>query len=187
MSKKFNELSVKHIEFIEQQKIFFVGTAAANGTVNISPKGYGSLKVLSPNRIIWLNVTGSGNETSAHVQINPRMTIMFTSFDGSPVTLRIYGKAQVIHKLDEEWGDLNSHFDQIVGARQIFDLTIELVQTSCGMSIPYFEYKEGVFSFSDVTFNATVMRVPSALLYQSSELAYFMGVYYFDLYKDYLR
>ena len=141
MSKKFNELSVKHIEFIEQQKIFFVGTAAANGTVNMSPKGYGSLKVLSPNRIIWLNVTGSGNETSAHVQINPRMTIMFTSFDGSPVTLRIYGKAQVIHKLDEEWGDLNSHFDQIVGARQIFDLTIELVQTSCGMSIPYFEYK----------------------------------------------
>ena len=141
MSKKFNELSVKHIEFIEQQKIFFVGTAAANGTVNISPKGYGSLKVLSPNRIIWLNVTGSGNETSAHVQINPRMTIMFTSFDGSPVTLRIYGKAQVIHKLDEEWGDLNSHFDQIVGARQIFDLAIELVQTSCGMSIPYFEYK----------------------------------------------
>ena len=141
MSKKFNELSTKHIEFIEQQKIFFVGTAAANGTVNISPKGYGSLKVLSPNRIIWLNVTGSGNETSAHVQLNPRMTMMFTSFDGSPVTLRIYGKATVIHKLDEEWEDLNSHFEQIVGARQIFDLAIELVQTSCGMSIPYFEYK----------------------------------------------
>ncbi len=141
MSKKFNELSTKHIEFIEQQKIFFVGTAAANGTVNISPKGYGSLKVLSPNRIIWLNVTGSGNETSAHVQLNPRMTMMFTSFDGSPVTLRIYGKASVIHKLDEEWEDLNSHFEQIVGARQIFDLAIELVQTSCGMSIPYFEYK----------------------------------------------
>ena len=141
MSKKFNELSTKHIEFIEQQKIFFVGTAAANGTVNISPKGYGSLKVLSPSRIIWLNVTGSGNETSAHVQLNPRMTMMFTSFDGSPVTLRIYGKATVIHKLDEEWEDLNSHFEQIVGARQIFDLAIELVQTSCGMSIPYFEYK----------------------------------------------
>jgi Pyridoxamine 5'-phosphate oxidase len=141
MSKKFNELSTKHIEFIEQQKIFFVGTAAANGTVNISPKGYGSLKVLSPNRIIWLNVTGSGNETSAHVQLNPRMTMMFTSFDGSPVTLRIYGKASVIHKLDEEWEVLNSHFEQIVGARQIFDLAIELVQTSCGMSIPYFEYK----------------------------------------------
>jgi len=141
MSKKFNELSTKHIEFIEQQKIFFVGTAAANGTVNISPKGYGSLKVLSPSRIIWLNVTGSGNETSAHVQLNPRMTMMFTSFDGSPVTLRIYGKASVIHKLDEEWEDLNSHFEQIVGARQIFDLAIELVQTSCGMSIPYFEYK----------------------------------------------
>ena len=141
MSKKFNELSTKHIEFIEQQKIFFVGTAAANGTVNISPKGYGSLKVLSPSRIIWLDVTGSGNETSAHVQLNPRMTMMFTSFDGSPVTLRIYGKATVIHKLDEEWEDLNSHFEQIVGARQIFDLAIELVQTSCGMSIPYFEYK----------------------------------------------
>jgi len=141
MSAKFNELSAKHVDFIEKQKIFFVGTAAENGTVNISPKGYDSLKVLSPNRIIWLNVTGSGNETSAHVQINPRMTIMFTSFDGPPVTLRIYGKAQVFHQLDEKWGSLHSHFDRIVGARQIFDLAIELVQTSCGMSIPYFDYK----------------------------------------------
>lgn len=141
MSQKFKALSAKHINFIKNQKIFFVGTAAADGTVNISPKGYDSIKVLSPDRIIWLNVTGSGNETSAHVQLNPRMTIMFTSFDSSPVTLRIYGKARVIHKLDDEWGVLSGYFDQIVGTRQIFDLSIELVQTSCGMSIPYFQYK----------------------------------------------
>lgn len=141
MSKKFDALSTKHIEFIGQQKIFFVGTAAPNGTVNVSPKGYESLKVLGPNRIVWLNVTGSGNETSAHVQINPRMTLMFTSFKGPPVTLRAYGKARVIHRLDSEWATLNSHFSKIVGARQVFDLSIDLVQTSCGMSIPLFEYK----------------------------------------------
>lgn len=141
MSQKFKELSQKHIDFIKNQKIFFVGTAAANGTVNISPKGYQSLKVVDSNRMIWLNVTGSGNETSAHVQLNPRMTIMFTSFDDPPVTLRAYGKANVIHKLDKEWGSLINHFEPIVGARQIFDLSIELVQTSCGMSIPYFQYK----------------------------------------------
>lgn len=141
MSQKFEKLSDRHIEFIGKQKIFFVGTAAENGTVNISPKGYHSLKVLSPDRILWLNVTGSGNETSAHVQINPRMTMMFTSFDGPPVTLRVYGKARVIHRLDSDWDGLNTHFSQIVGARQIFDLRIDLVQTSCGMSIPLFEYK----------------------------------------------
>ena len=141
MSKKFNELSQRHIEFIQSQKIYFVGTAASNGTVNISPKGFNSLKVVSPTRVLWLNVTGSGNETSAHVQLNPRMTIMFTSFEGPPVTLRMYGHATVIHRLDSQWDDLYKNFDPSVGARQIFDMRIDLVQTSCGMSIPYFDYQ----------------------------------------------
>ena len=141
MSKKFQELSENHIEFIEKQKIFFVGTSAFNGTVNISPKGFDSLKVLNPNRIIWLNATGSGNETSAHVQMNPRMTIMFTSFEGPPLTLRLYGEAQAIHRLDDKWKELSEFFDQFVDARQIFDLEIKLVQTSCGWSVPYFDYK----------------------------------------------
>ena len=83
---------------MEDQKIFFVGTATVDSKVNISPKGMDSLRILDPNRVVWLNVTGSGKETSAHIQENPRMTIMFTAFEGNPMILRLYGNAQVIHK-----------------------------------------------------------------------------------------
>jgi len=142
MGQHYSELSDKLIEFIEEQKIYFVGTATTDSRINISPKGMDSLRVLDKNRMVWLNVTGSGNETSAHVQENPRMTIMFTAFKGDPMILRIYGKAKVIHKNDKEWESLFSLFDPLPGARQIFDLKIELVQSSCGMSIPLFDYIE---------------------------------------------
>jgi hypothetical protein len=142
MAKQFEDLSENHSQFIKEQKIFFVGTAASEGNVNVSPKGMDSLRVLSPKRVIWLNVTGSGNESSAHVQINPRMTIMFCAFEGTPLILRLYGKAKVIHKNDLQWGELFSHFNPIVGARQIFDLDIELVQSSCGFAVPFFDFKE---------------------------------------------
>jgi len=140
MGKQFTELSEQNIKFITEQKIFFVGTATADSRVNISPKGMDSLRVLSNNRVIWLNVTGSGNETSAHVQLAPRMTIMFCAFEGQPLILRLYGKAKVVHQNDPEWTELISVFKPLAGARQIFDLTIDLVQTSCGMSIPYYGY-----------------------------------------------
>lgn len=140
MGQQYSELSDKLIKFIEEQKIYFVGTATTDSRINISPKGMDSLKVLDKNRIVWLNVTGSGNETSAHVQENPRMTIMFTAFKGDPLILRIYGTAKVIHKNDKEWNSLFSLFNPLPGARQIFDLKIELVQSSCGMSIPLFDY-----------------------------------------------
>lgn len=141
MGQRFPQLSDKHIQFIAKQRIFFVGTATADSRVNISPKGMDSLKVLSNNRVVWLNVTGSGNETSAHVQQVPRMTIMFCAFDGQPLILRLYGTAKVIHKSDPEWGKLISLFNPLLGARQIFDVTLDLVQTSCGMSVPYYSYK----------------------------------------------
>jgi hypothetical protein len=140
MGQQFKELSEKHIQFIADQKIFFVGTATENSRINISPKGMNSLIVLSRNRVVWLNVTGSGNETSAHIQNNPRMTIMFSAFDGAPLILRLYGTAKVIHKSDAEWDELFSLFSPLAGARQIFDLTIDLVQSSCGMAVPYFSY-----------------------------------------------
>ncbi len=140
MGQQYSELSDKLIKFIEEQKIYFVGTATTDSRINISPKGMDSLKVLDKNRIVWLNVTGSGNETSAHVQENPRMTIMFTAFKGDPLILRIYGTAKVIHRNDKEWESLFSLFNPLPGARQIFDLKIELVQSSCGMSIPLFDY-----------------------------------------------
>lgn len=149
MGQKFTELSEKHIQFIAEQKIFFVGTATADSRVNISPKGMDSLVVLDKNRVAWLNVTGSGNETSAHVQQVPRMTIMFCAFDGQPLILRLYGTAKVIHKNDVGWNDLVSLFKSLPGARQIFDLSIELVQTSCGMAVPCFSYVEDRELLSD--------------------------------------
>ncbi|NHN78757.1 pyridoxamine 5'-phosphate oxidase family protein [Azotobacter chroococcum] len=140
MGQRFNELSEKHIRFIAEQKIFFVGTATADSRVNISPKGMDSLRVLGNSRIAWLNVTGSGNETSAHVQQDSRMTVMFCAFDGKPLILRIYGSTKVIHKSDSAWNDLFPLFKPLPGARQIFDVAISLVQTSCGMAVPYFSY-----------------------------------------------
>lgn len=140
MGQRYFEISEKLKEFIEDQKIYFVGTATTDGRVNVSPKGMDSLRVIGKNRVIWLNVTGSGNETSTHVQEIPRMTIMFTAFEGNPMILRLYGNAKVIHRNDNEWSELLPLFNPTPGARQIFDLSIDLVQTSCGMSTPLFEY-----------------------------------------------
>ncbi len=140
MAKQYDDLSDQHIEFITAQKMFFVGTAAEIGRVNVSPKGMDSLRVINKKRVLWLNVTGSGNETSAHVQQNKRMTVMFCAFDDPPVILRLYGSAKVIHQNDIEWANLFAQFTPLPGARQIFDLSIEMVQTSCGMGVPYYEY-----------------------------------------------
>jgi hypothetical protein len=140
MGQQFDALSERHIKFIAEQKIFFVGTATADSRVNVSPKGMDSLRVLSKTRVAWLNVTGSGNETSAHVQRVPRMTVMFCAFDGPPLILRLYGTAKVVHKIDPEWHDLFRLFKPLPGARQIFDLALDLVQTSCGMGVPLFSH-----------------------------------------------
>lgn len=141
MGKHYKELSEKHAQFIAEQKIFFVGTATADSRINVSPKGMDSFLVLGKSRVAWLNVTGSGNETSAHIQLNSRMTIMFCAFEGAPLILRLYGTAKVVHKNDVEWNSLFSLFEPLAGARQIFDLSIDLVQTSCGMAVPFYSYE----------------------------------------------
>lgn len=140
MGKQFSELSSKHIEFIAEQKIYFVGTAAATGSVNLSPKGGDSLRVINPNKIAWLNLTGSGNESASHILKNDRMTLMFCAFEGSPLILRAYGKAKMLHKKDPDWEVYSALFPESVAARQIFILDINLVQSSCGMSVPYFTF-----------------------------------------------
>ena len=140
MAQRYPKLSDTHIDFISHQKVFFVGTVTAESRVNVSPKGMDSLHVLSSRRVAWLNVTGSGNETSAHVQHHPRMTLMFCAFEGPPVILRLYGTATVVHQGDAEWRELVSLFPPLPGARQIFDVTLDLVQTSCGMAVPYLSY-----------------------------------------------
>lgn len=141
MSQKFRELSPSLIDFIGEQHIYFVGTAGTGGHVNVSPKGMDSLRVLAPKEVIWLNMTGSGNETAAHVLENKRMTIMFCSFAKRPLILRLYGQAQVIHPRDADWGDLVGHFPEYTGARQVFRLAVDLVQTSCGYAVPHCDYK----------------------------------------------
>ena len=121
--------------------MFFVGTAAETGSINVSPKGMDTLRVLSNNKVIWLNLTGSGNETAAHVKHNHRMTIMFCAFEGNPLILRLYGNANVFHSGDPEYHSLIEQFPDIPGARQIFELNIDLVQSSCGFGVPEYEYR----------------------------------------------
>lgn len=140
MGKRYPTIPDNIQDFIRRQKIFFVGTAGAEGRVNVSPKGMDSLRVLDANRVLWLNVTGSGNETSAHVQENGRMTLMWCAFDGPPMILRIYGTARVIHTRDAAWNDVSAHLPALPGARQIFDLSVDLVQTSCGFAVPLYDY-----------------------------------------------
>lgn len=142
LSKFYAGLDEKLREFIDSQKIFFVGTAAPEGSVNVSPKGMDSLRVLSANQLIWLNLTGSGNETAAHVLEQPRMTIMFCSLEGKPLILRVYGKARAIHPRDEEWAGWIALFPGYPGSRQIFLLDIDRVQTSCGYAVPNYQYQE---------------------------------------------
>ena len=141
MSDKCSELSKKLIDFIRAQHMFFVGTAGAEGAVNVSPKGLDSLRIISPTEVVWLNLTGSGNESAAHVLENQRMTLMFCSFDKQPLILRLYGKAEVIHPRDTDWQSLSDLFPPHPGARQVFRLRVSLVQTSCGNAVPHYAFK----------------------------------------------
>lgn len=140
MGKQYGKIEDNIKEFINQQKMFFVGTAANDGRVNVSPKGMDTFRVIDENRVLWLNLTGSGNETAAHIIANNRITIMFCAFEGKPNILRLYGKAKIYHPDDDEWSSLASSFPTIPGSRQIFDVNIDLVQTSCGFAVPFYEY-----------------------------------------------
>ena len=140
MADFFAQLEPRHIDFISRQHLFFVGTAVADGRVNVSPKGVDSFRVLDPGRVLWLNLTGSGNETAGHVRENNRMTIMFCSFDRQPLILRLYGHARAVHENDADWEHCAAQFPSQVGARQFFDMQLDTVQTSCGYGVPLYDY-----------------------------------------------
>lgn len=127
-------------QFIERQSIFFVGTAAQSGRVNVSPKGADTLRILDDQRIRWLSLTGSGNETAGHISQQNRLTLMFCAFEGDAMILRLYGSAQVLHPRDPQWTGAVSDFPCFAGSRQIFDMTIESVQTSCGTGVPEMQF-----------------------------------------------
>ena len=129
--------------FIECQPMFFVATAAANGRVNLSPKGLDSLRVIDDQRVVWLNLSGSGNETATHIREIPRMTLMFCAFEGDALILRVYGTAKVMHPGEPGWDELSVLFPPMAGSRQVFDLSIDLVQTSCGTGVPIMSFVKG--------------------------------------------
>lgn len=142
MATMYDHIPQKIQEFIKKQHIFFVATAAQDGRVNLSPKGLDSLRILDDNRVAWLNLTGSGNETAAHLLGVNRMTIMFCSFEKNPMILRLYGTAKTYHKPDAEWKQYAGLFAENKGMRQIFVMEVDTVQTSCGYAVPFFEFKE---------------------------------------------
>ncbi len=139
----FNKLNSTLTKFIENQPLFFVATAGREGRVNLSPKGMDTLKVIDENNIAWLSLTGSGNESAAHVLETKRMTIMFCAFNGDAMILRTYGEAEVLYPHNEGWEKAIAAFPAIAGSRQIFNLQIDLVQTSCGTGVPIMHFHKG--------------------------------------------
>jgi len=140
MGEKFTAINDRHRDFIARQQMFFVATATADSRINLSPKGLNSLRVLGPNRVIWLNLTGSGNETAAHLAQDGRMTVMFCAFEGPPLILRLYGHARILLTSDDGWDECYAHFDPLPGARQIVDMDVDLVHTSCGFGVPLYDF-----------------------------------------------
>ncbi|HMB94623.1 MAG TPA: pyridoxamine 5'-phosphate oxidase family protein [Tepidisphaeraceae bacterium] len=136
MSQFYEILNPKLIDFIREQPIYFVASAAAGSRINCSPKGMNTLRVLNEKTVAYLDLTGSGSETSAHIINDGRLTIMFCSFTEKPLILRLYGRGEVVHENDPQWADLISHFTQLPGQRQIIVLHVESVQTSCGFAVP---------------------------------------------------
>lgn len=141
MGKQMDTINAMSKEFIAKQKLFFVGTSGIDSKINVSPKGMDTLRVLDENRVIWLNLTGSGNETAAHLLENDRITLMFCAFEGTPLILRVYGRAKLYHKTDAQWGELIKQFPALPGARQIVDIEVEMVQHSCGFGVPLYKHQ----------------------------------------------
>ena len=142
MGKFHEHMQPAHTEFIGRQKMFFVATAplGRKGHINLSPKGLDSFRVLSPTLVAYLDIVGSGNETSAHIQENERITFMFCAFDGPPNILRLYGKGRTLLPQDQDWQEYAQHFELPISTRQIIIATIHKVQTSCGYSVPLYAY-----------------------------------------------
>lgn len=136
MAKFFEELTDKHRRFIAVQPMFFVATAAAEGRINLSPKGMDTFRVLAPNLVAYLDLMGSGNETAAHLLAANRITFMFCSFGENPLILRIYGSGRSVKPGSMEFEELSAFFPPLEGVRQIFVIDVDSVQTSCGKAVP---------------------------------------------------
>jgi hypothetical protein len=144
MGKHYDQITPTLQSFIQAQPLFFVATAplSEDGHVNLSPKGYDTFRILSPHQVAYLDLTGSGNETSAHLAENGRITFMFCAFHGAPQILRLYGKGETVLPGGERWEELLAHFPAYPGIRQIILASIHRVQTSCGYAVPLMELQQ---------------------------------------------
>jgi hypothetical protein len=142
MGKGFDGLDDALREFIAAQPLFFVATAplSAEGHVNLSPKGLDTIRVLGPRRVAYLDLTGSGVETVAHLRENGRITLMFCALSGPPRVLRLYGRGRAVEPGDEGWEGLAGQFPGHPGVRSVVVVELERVATSCGFGVPRFEY-----------------------------------------------
>ncbi len=141
MAKFYPGITPALAEFIGRQHVFFTASAAATGRINLSPKGLDSLRILGETRVAYLDLTGSGAETAAHLKADGRLTLLFCGFEGDPLILRLYGQGRVVTPGDPDWSGLAPHFPQLPGARAIVVLEIGSVQTSCGLGVPRYRYE----------------------------------------------
>lgn len=136
MAQFFDSIGEDHRAMIARQPVFFTATAAPEGRINLSPKGYDVFRILSDTRVAWLDLGGSGNETHAHLAADGRITVMFCNFEQPALILRLYGHARAVLPADAEWDALVTRFNILPGTRQIFVMDVDQVQTSCGYGVP---------------------------------------------------
>lgn len=143
MGRVYDGIDDRLANFIKRQHMFFVGTAPTDpdGRLNLSPKGLDTFRVLGPRRVAYLELTGSGVETIAHLRDNGRMTVMFCSFDARPVVLRLHGRGRVVEPTDADWAELSPHFPDLPGARAVIVLDVDRVSDSCGLGVPIYEHR----------------------------------------------
>ena len=141
MAEFFDTISEKHAAFIAAQPVFFVATAAAGARINLSPKGMDCFRVLDDRRVAYLDVAGSGNETHAHLAADGRITVMFCAFDRAALILRLYGHGRAILPQDARWAEMAAPFTLLPGTRQIFEIAVDQVQTSCGWGVPFMTFE----------------------------------------------
>jgi len=139
MSKWYKSITPEIEEFIAAQKVFFVATAPHEGRINLSPKGMDTFRVVGNRLAVYLDITGSGNETAAHLLENGRITVMFCSFDSKAEIVRLYGHGRTIHPADAKWTEYLGKFPVCEGVRQIMEIDVEHAMTSCGYGVPQHE------------------------------------------------
>ena len=144
MGKIFMEIDDSLRAFVQRQHVFFVATAptSIDGHVNCSPKGLDSLRVLGPTTVAYLDYTGSGAETIAHVRENGRIVIMFCAFEGPPKIVRFHGKGEVVERHDAAFEELIRLFNPNPGVRSIIRVELDRISDSCGFGVPRMEFQE---------------------------------------------